>query len=154
MAGDVFKETPFGPDFTDDTCNIGPEVAGVVFALSDARQGERLAGITGSDDMNAAAPWVAVKGSQIVPDNSLSQGLIRHPRHESGCAETVSLDMTNSAISGFSEVQTEVQSADTGAKTEAAKVVMFLGGTKSHTSGPFHCDRVAWVKGSWEASEY
>jgi hypothetical protein len=32
--------------------------------------------------------------------------------------------MTNSAISGFCDVNAEVQSADAGAKTDSAKIVM------------------------------
>jgi hypothetical protein len=36
MAGDVLEEGPARPDFTEDACNIGPEVAGVVRALAVA----------------------------------------------------------------------------------------------------------------------
>jgi hypothetical protein len=132
MAGDVFKEGPFGPDFSDDACNIGPEVAGIIFALAIAREGEGLAGITGSDDMNAAAPRSAIKGFEIVPDRSRSQGRVCHPCHENGRRETVSLDMTYSPISGFSEAKAKIKSSDTGAKADAAKVVMSDGGMKSH----------------------
>lgn len=137
MAGDVLKERPDRADFTDDTCNIGPEVARVVFALAVARQGEGLAGITGSDDMNAVAPRSAVKGLQIVPDNSQSQGRICHPGHEDRRGETVSLDVENSVVSGFSDAQTDIQSSDTGAKTEAAKDFRSGGGTNSHKEGSF-----------------
>ena len=70
MARDVFKERPRRADFTNDTCNIGPQMARVVLALAVTRQSKGLAGITGSDNMNAAAPRSAVKGSQIVPVNS------------------------------------------------------------------------------------
>jgi len=142
MAGDVFKEGPFGPDFPDDACNVGPEVAGVLVALAVAREGEGLAGITGSDDMNAAAPRSAVEGLEIVPDRSRSQGRVCHPCHENGRRETVSLDMTYSPVSGFSEAKAEIQSSDTGAKTDAAKVVMSDGGMKSHKGGPFRRDRM------------
>jgi hypothetical protein len=146
MAGDVFKEGPFGADLSDDTCNIGPEVAGIVLAFAVAREGEGLARITGSDDMNAAAPWSAVKGSEIVPDRSRSHGRVCHPCHENGRRETVSLDMTYSPISGFSEAKAEIQSSDTGAKTDSAKVVMSDGGMKSHKGGPFQRDRRSlWV---------
>jgi len=104
MAGDVFEEAPFGGDFADNAGDGGPEVAGIVLALAVARERERLAGITGRDDMNAAAPRSAVEGSQIVPNRSRAQGRVCHPRHESGRCETVSLDITHSAISGLCEV--------------------------------------------------
>lgn len=152
MAGDVLEEAPFGLHFADDAGDIGPEVAGVVLAQAAAREGEGLAGIAGSDDMNAAAPRSAVEGSEIVPDRSRSQGRVCHPGHESGRGETVSLDIAHSAISGFSDVQTEIQSSDAGAKADAAKFVMSDGGMKSHTSGPFLRAPGARAKGSGSAS--
>ena len=152
MSGDVFKEDVFGGDFTGDPCDFWPEMARIGIAFSDARQGEGLAGITGRDDMNAATPRAAVKGFEIVPDRSLSQGRVCHPRHDSGRGETVSLDITNSSIAGFCEMQSEVQSGDTGAKTDSAKLARFVWGVKSHIWPPFRRAHVAWVQGSVVAS--
>lgn len=148
MAGDILEEAPLGRGFADDAGDLGPEVSGIILAPPVPRQAERLAGITGSDDMNAAAPRSAVEGSQIVPDRSRSQGRVRHPRHESSRGETVSLDMTYSAISGLGDVKAEVETADTGAKADAAKIVMSCGGMKSHTRRPFHRGLAAAGKGS------
>lgn len=152
MAGDVFEKAPFRRDLADDAGDIGPQVARVFLAEPASRQRERLAGITGSDDMNAAAPRSAVEGFEIVPDRSRSQGRVCHPCHENGRGETVSLDMAHSSISGFGDVQADIQSSDTGAKADAAKIVMSVGGMKSHTWGPFrHAQGVA-VAGSAMAS--
>jgi hypothetical protein len=148
MPRDVLEEAPFRLGFGDDAGDVGPQVAGIVLAFPAPRIAEGLAGITGRDDMNAAAPWSAVEGSQIVPDNSRSQGRVRHPCHESGCCTCVPLDETHSAISGFGEMQAEVEPADTGAKAEAAKLFMSDGGMNNHTQGPFRCTRGARVKGS------
>jgi hypothetical protein len=137
MAGDVLEETPFGADLAHDPGDIGPKVPGVIGAEPVSGKAEGLAGITGRDEMNAAAPRAAVEGSQIVPYRSRSQGRVCHPRHESGRGETVSLDMTHSPISGLCEVYAEIEASDTGAKADAAKVVMSFGGTKSHTRRPF-----------------
>ena len=152
MSGDVFEETPFGGDFADDPGDVRPEVSGIVCAAPKPAEGERLAGITGRDKMNAAAPRPAIKGFEIVPDRSRSQGRVRHPRHEGGRGKTVSLDITHGAISGFCQMQSEIQSADTGAKADAAKLVMFCGGVKSHMGPRFRHTRGAWVKGSFLAS--
>ena len=148
MAGDVLEEAPFGSGFADDAGDIGPEVAGVTGAKAVSGQAEGLARITGSDDMNAAAPRSAVKGSQIVPYRSRSQGRVRHPRHESGRGETVSLDMAHSSISGLCKVQAKVEASDAGTKAEAAKVVMSFGGMNSHTRDPFHRRPAAAGRGS------
>lgn len=148
MAWDVLEEAPFGSDLADDAGDLGPEVARVILAPAVPGKTEGLAGITGSDDMNAAAPRAAVEGSQIVPDRSRSQGRVRHPRHESGRGETVSLDMTYSAISGLGDVKSKVETSDTGAQADAAKLVMSCGGMKSHTRRPFHRGPAAAGKGS------
>lgn len=152
MPGDVLEEAPFGSDLAHDPGDVGPEVAGIVLPPAKPGKAEGLAGITGSDDMNAAAPRSAVEGSQIVPDNSRSQRRVRHPCHESGCCTCVPLDETHSAISGLREMEPEVESADPGAKAEAAKVVMSWG-MNSHTNRPFRAARGARVTGSgWKAS--
>lgn len=153
MAADVFKEGPFGLSFAQDSGDFWPEMAGIVFAFAVARIGERLARITGRDDMNAAAPRAAVEASQIVPDNSRSQGLVCHPRHESGRREGVPLDIAHSAVSGLCKVNAEIKASDAGAKAEAAKVFMSIGGMNSHTSGPFQRGPAAAGVGSCLASD-
>lgn len=137
MTWDIFEEAPFRGNFLDDAGDLGPEVARVVLPAPLAAQGEGLARITGRDEMNLSAPRSAVKGSQIVPDKSRIQGRVRHPRHESGRGETVAFDITQGAISGFCEMQAKIEASDTGAKADAEKVVILVGGTKSHTRQPF-----------------
>ncbi|MCF6433200.1 hypothetical protein [Leisingera sp. MMG026] len=44
MAGDVLKEAPFRLHFADDAGNVGPEVPGILAALTVAAEGEGLAG--------------------------------------------------------------------------------------------------------------
>jgi hypothetical protein len=85
MMGDILEEDEGRFDFADDTGDMRPEVAWVVRAPAFARDGERLARITRSDDVHRAAPREAVEGSNVVPDSSLIQGRVFHPHHESGC---------------------------------------------------------------------
>jgi hypothetical protein len=148
MPWHVFKEAPLRLHLFDDAGDVWPEVPGVVFPLAGAAECEGLAGITGRDEMNAATPRFAIEGFEIVPNRSRIQGRVRHPRHESGCGETVSFDITHSSVSGFCEVKAKIKSCDTGAKAEAANVFMFFGGTKSHTLRPFHHAPGVLVKGS------
>jgi hypothetical protein len=136
MPWDVFKEHPFGGDFPRDAGDIRPEVARVVFAPAQPGEREGLAGITGSEDMNAATPRAAIEGFEIVPDRSSSQGRVRHPRHESGRGETVSLDIAHSSISGFRDVKSKIKSGDTGAKADPENFVRSFGGTNSHMRPP------------------
>ncbi len=78
--------------------------------------------------MNLATPRAAVEGGNIIPDRRLIQGFVFHPRHEGGCREGFPLDVTNSAIFGFCDVQAELQSADAGAKGNSVESII-SGGT-------------------------
>lgn len=116
MAFDVFEEHPSWPDLAHDARDLGPQVSGILFAAASSGLTEGLAGITGRDDMNTAAPRSAVKGSQIVPDRRRSQGLVAHPRHERGRRVGFPLDVTHSAISGLCDMQPEVEAAVSSAQ--------------------------------------
>ncbi len=152
MAGDVLEEAPLRRDLGDDPRDLGPEVARVVAAFAVPAQCEGLAGITGKDAMNAAAPRSAVEGSQVVPDRSRCQGRVRHPGHEDRRGESVPLDETHSPVSGFGQVKSEVEAADACTKAEAAKLVMSIGGMNSHKEDPFRRGLAAQVMGSDVAS--
>jgi len=131
MMGDILKEDEGRLDLRDDTGDMGPEVARVFSAETLARDGERLARIARSDDVHRAAPWSAVKGSNIVPDNSLIQGRVFHPRHESGCGEGFPFDMAHSTISGDGDGEPEVESARARAEGEAEEACVFGSGCAS-----------------------
>ena len=116
MMGDIFKEDEGRFDFADDAGDMRPEVAWVVRAPAFARDGERLARISRSDDVHRAAPRAAIEGSNVVPDNSLIQGRIFHPRHEDGRGVGVPFDMAHSTISGDGDGEPEVEPAIAGAE--------------------------------------
>ncbi len=119
MMGDILEEHEGRLDLADDPGDMGPEVARVVRAPALARDRERLARIARSDDVHRAAPRAAVEGSNIVPDNSLIQGRVFHPRHESGCGEGFPFDMAHSTISGDGDGEPEVETARAGTEGEA-----------------------------------
>jgi hypothetical protein len=77
---------------------------------------EGLTRITGSEEMKAAAPRSAIERSKVVPDSRLTQGLVRHPCHESGRSMALPLDETNSSISGLGDVQAEIEAGIAGAE--------------------------------------
>lgn len=122
---DILGEHPFGFDFANDALDVGPEVPRVVSPAPLAGMRERLAWISGRDDMNAAAPRSAVEGFEIVPYKSFTQGLVCHPRHESGRRVGFPLDVTHSAISGFGDVQSKVESAISGAQGKTGEIAGF-----------------------------
>ena len=131
MMGDILEEHERRFDFADDTGDMWPEVAWVVSTPAFPRDAERLARIARSDDIHRTTPWAAVEGSNVVPYNSLIQGRVFHPRHESGCGVGFPFDMAHSTISGDGDGKREVEPACTGAEGEAEQ---------------------AWVSGSGSAS--
>ena len=131
MMGDILEEDEGRFDLADDAGDMRPEVARVVGAPAFARDGERLARIARSDDVHRAAPRAAVEGSNIVPDNSLIQGRVFHPRHESGCGEGFPFDMAHSTISGDGDGEPEVDTARAGAEGEAEQTCVSGSGSVS-----------------------
>ncbi len=109
MMGDVLEEDEGRLDLADDTGDMRPEMAWIFGAPALAGHAERLARIARSDDVHRAAPRAAVEGSNVVPDNSLIQGRVFHPRHESGCGVGLPFDMAHNTISGECKVQPEVE---------------------------------------------
>ena len=131
MMGDILEEDEGRFDLADDAGDMRPEVARVVRAPALARDGERLARIARSDDVHRAAPRAAVEGSNVVPDNSLIQGRVFHPRHESGCGVGFPLDMAHSTISGDGDGEPEVEPARAGAEGEAEQACVSGSGSAS-----------------------
>lgn len=122
VAFDIFAPDPFGLGFVDDAGDLGPEVAWIFVATSTAGIAERLAGIAGRDEMYSAAERSAVEGSQIIPDRSLIQGLVRHPGHESGRCMGFPLDESHGAIVGLGDVEAEIEAGIAGTEGDAPKV--------------------------------
>jgi hypothetical protein len=131
MMGDILEEDEGRVDLADDAGDMRPEVARVVRAPALARDGERLARIARSDDVHRAAPRSAIEGGNVVPDNSLIQGRVFHPRHESGCGEGFPFDMAHSTISGDGDGKPEVEPARAGAEGEAEQTCVCGSGSAS-----------------------
>jgi len=131
MMGDIFEEDEGRLDLINDAGDMRPEVPRVVRAPALACDGERLARIARSDDVHRAAPLAAVKGGNIVPDNSRIQGRVFHPRHESGCGEGFPFDMAHSTISGDGDGEPEVEPACAGTEREAEEACVSGSGSTS-----------------------
>jgi hypothetical protein len=131
MMGDILEEDEGWFDLIDDASDMRPEVARVIRTAAFARDGERLARIARSDDVHRAAPRAAVEGSNVVPDNSLIQGRVFHPRHESGCGEGFPFDMAHSTKSGDGDGKSEVEPACARTEGEAEQACVCRSGSAS-----------------------
>ena len=131
MMGDIFEKDEGRLDLANDAGDMRPEVARVVHAPALARDGERLARIARRDDVHSAAPRAAIEGSNVVPDNSLIQGRVFHPRHESGCGEGFPFDMAHRTISGDGDGEPEIETTCAGAKRKAEEACVPGSGSAS-----------------------
>ena len=131
MMGDILEEDEGRFDFADDAGDMWPKVAWIIGTEPSACDRERLARIARSDDIHRATPRAAIEGSNVVPDNSLIQGRVFHPRHESGCGEGFPFDMAHSTISGDGDGKPEVEAASAGAKGEAEEACVCGSGSAS-----------------------
>ena len=122
MMGDILEDDEGRFDFADDAGHMRPEVARVVRAPALARDRERLARISRSDDVHRAAPRAAVEAGNVVPDRRWIQGRLFHPRHENGRGVGFPFDMAHSSISGQGDGEPEVEPACAGAEREAEQV--------------------------------
>jgi hypothetical protein len=93
-------------------------VSFIVNATPLSRLTEGLAGETGSDEIHAATPRATVEGGEVRPDRSLIQGLVCHPRHESGRCVGVPFNVSHGAGGDSGESQCELESAVSGAEVE------------------------------------
>jgi hypothetical protein len=117
VSCDVLEEPKPSARFVEDSAHVRPKVPRVIGSGSTARDAERLAWVTASDEIHCATPSAAVEGRQIVPDRSLIQARVRHPLHEHGRREGFPLDVANSATPPG---QAEVKSSDAAAQAEGS----------------------------------
>jgi hypothetical protein len=122
MAGDVLEEDEIGAGLDGDPPDVRPEVARIVAAAPPAGGGEGLAGIAGSEAMNAATPRAAVEGSGIAPQRSRSQEARLHRCDQVRAGECVSLHVTDDASARDRQSDSEIQPASAGAEGEDAEV--------------------------------
>lgn len=131
VALNILREDDLRADLVDDAFDFWPEMAGISTGSASSSNTEWLAWVAGREDMNAVAPRVAIEGSQIVPYRRAIQGLVVHPRHESGRCMGFPLDETDSSISRFGKTDAELKSAVSGTERDTGELVG-IEGTYSH----------------------
>ncbi len=119
MSTDILEEAERGFDFRHDTGDVRPEMSWVFVAELASGDAKWLARIAAMDDIHHAAPRLAVKGGNVVPDRRAIQTLVFHPRHESCRRIGVPLDITHGSIAWDGEVKSEIEATSPGAEGES-----------------------------------
>jgi len=111
VTGDVFEQNPLWAALVDDACDIWPEVARIVGATALSSGAERLAGISGEDDVEGAAKGPGIEAAQIVPDRGLGKILGALGGDEDGAWPTVPLDKCPGVIAAFGQHDAQIQAS-------------------------------------------
>ena len=111
MAGDVFEEHPFGAAFGDDAGDLGPEVAGIIGTTAFASGTERLARISGQDDVESAAEGPGIEAAQIVPDWRRGEIACALGSDEDCSGPILPLDESPGVIAGFGQHDAQIQAS-------------------------------------------
>ena len=111
VTSDVFEEDPFWAAFPDNTCNFGPEVAGIIGPTALACGAEGLAGISGEDDVEGASEGPGIETTQVIPD----WGRREIPRSlggdEDGAWPALPLDEGPAVISRFGQHDAQIKAS-------------------------------------------
>jgi hypothetical protein len=116
---DVLTEETISPAFIEDAQDVFGEEPLIVCAKPFARDAVGLAGIAGSDEMNAATPRSRVERGKVRPDRSRIQFARFHARDKAGGCKSFPLHVTDAAVPGFGDGHTKPESSDAGAKLDA-----------------------------------
>lgn len=117
-AWDVLQQDSFRSHLANDPCHISPDESLVGHTESLAGETDGLAGKSRSDEIHRATPRSAVEGSNVIPDRSVIQGLVRNSRGDNGCREVAPLDVADGSDGRVSESQSEVDTGNTGTQAE------------------------------------
>ena len=122
VAWDVLQEDVSGCHFAYDSGDLRPEVAFVGSATTLARNAERLAGVSGSDAMNAATPGSAVEGGEIRPHRRRSQEARAYRLDQSRHAECFPLHVAHCASTRNGQSDSELKATAAGAEGEDSEL--------------------------------
>ena len=125
MGSNIFENDEPRFDFTNDPINVRPKVSRIALAKAQAGETEWLTWVSGRDAIHLSAPRATVEGFKVVPDRSLIQGRVFHPRHDRGRGVAFPFNVTNSSTADAEvsegELHGEVESAASGTETDFGK---------------------------------
>ncbi len=111
MPGDVFEENPFGAAFPDDSGDVRPEVPGIVGTAALSGGAERLAGISGEDDVEGPGEDPRIETAQIVPDWRWSEVSRALGGDEDRSGPVLPFDKGAGVKSGFGEHEAQIKAS-------------------------------------------
>jgi hypothetical protein len=112
----ILEEAKSWTHLSDNPGDVWPEMPRIVGSAAFSCNRERLARVPPRDAIHDSTPRAAIEGLDIVPTRSLIQGLVFHPRHESGRRVSFPFDIAHGSGSGLGKFDSEFKSPDSGAE--------------------------------------
>ena len=119
MPGDVFEENPLWAAFGDDTGDLGPDVPRIIGAVALSGGAERLAGISGEDDVEGAAKGTGIEAAQIVPDWGRCEIPCALCGDEDRSRPVFPFDKGAGVIAGFGEHEAQIKASAASAEGQS-----------------------------------
>ena len=111
VTGNVFEEDPLGDAFPDNPGDFGPEVAGIIGTAALSGGTERLAGISGQDDVEGLVEGAGIEGPQIVPYRGWGEVPGTLGGDEDGAGVSLPFDEGAGVKAGFGEHDAQIQAS-------------------------------------------
>ena len=111
VPGNVFEKDPLGCALGDDAGNLGPKVSWVTGPTTLSGRAERLAGISGEDDVEGAVEGAGIEAAQVVPDRGRGEVTSALGGNEDGAGPVLPLDEGAGVIDGLCEHDAQVQAS-------------------------------------------
>jgi hypothetical protein len=111
VPGDVLKENPFGAAFPDDTCDVGPEMAGIIGATALSGRAEGLAGVSREDGIEGPAEGAGIEAAQIGPDRGWGEVARALGRDEDGPWPVLPFDEGAGVIAGLGQHEAQIKAS-------------------------------------------
>jgi len=111
VPGDIFEKHPFGAAFADDAGDLWPHVAGIVCATAFSGRAERLAGVSGEDDVEGTVKGACIEAAQVVPDWGWGEIPCALGSNEDGAGPVLPFDNGAGVIAGLGEHEAQIKAS-------------------------------------------
>ena len=119
VTGDIFEEHPFGATFSDNPGDLWPEVARVVGTAAFSSGAERLAGISGEDDVEGTAEGPGIEAAQIIPDRCRGEIPCALGGDEHSSGPVIPFDKSAGVETEFGEHEAQIKASAACAEGQA-----------------------------------
>ena len=111
VTGDVFEEHPFRAAFGNNPGDVWPEVPGIIGATAFSGGAERLARVSGEDDVEGPTKRPGIEAAQVIPDWRRGEIPGALGGDEDGTWPILPFDKCPSVKSGFGQHEAHIQAS-------------------------------------------